>query len=96
MENRLNNKIAEYTSEFKDNIKQKMVELGLSGSLQADMLMQYISDYNGLILTKDDFKKRKRVKNAVPVMDRFTKEEIDKLLDTTWWDWDWEDEKMNY
>jgi hypothetical protein len=70
MEKRLNNKIAEYTSEFKDNIKQKMSELGISGFEQTDMLMQYISDYSRLILTKDDFKKRKRVKNVVPFLER--------------------------
>jgi hypothetical protein len=70
MEKRLNNKIAEYTSEFKDNIKQKMSDLGISGFEQTDMLMQYISDYSRLILTKDDFKKRKRVKNVVPFLER--------------------------
>ena len=95
MEKRLNNKIAEYTSEIKDNIKQKMSELGISGFEQTDKLMQYISDYNRLILTKDDFKKRKRVKNEVPILERFTKNEMEKLLETKWWDWDWQDDKFN-
>ena len=95
MESRLNNKIAEYTIKFKDNIKQKMVELGMSGFEQSVVLMQYISDYNELILTKDDFKKRKRVKNEVPILERFTKNEMEKLLETKWWDWDWQDDKFN-
>ena len=39
-------------------------------SEQLDCLLQYIYDYDKLALDVDDFKKRKRVKNFVPVFDR--------------------------
>ena len=37
---------------------------------QLNSLMQYIYDYERLSLNKDDFLKRKRVKNVVPYFDR--------------------------
>ena len=66
MERRLNKRIEVYLSDFKDNIRAKATELGLS----SNQLLQYIYDYDRLVLTKDDFQKRKRVKNFVPIFDR--------------------------
>lgn len=70
MEKRLNTRIEKYIREFKENIATKTEQLGLSGNEQADQLMQYIFDYDRLILDKDDFIKRKRVKNVVPYLER--------------------------
>ena len=70
MEKRLNNKIAEYISEFKSQIKLKSDELEITGYAQTDKVLEFIIDYNRLILTKEDFIKRKRVKNVVPFLDR--------------------------
>ena len=70
MEKRLNSKIAEYISEFKSQIKLKSDELEITGYAQTDKLLEFIIDYNRLILTKEDFIKRKRVKNVVPFLDR--------------------------
>ena len=70
MEKRLNTRIEKYIREFKENIASKTEQLGLAGNEQADQLMQYIFDYDRLILDKDDFIKRKRVKNVVPYLER--------------------------
>ena len=70
MEKKLNNKITEYLSEFKDNIREKSIQLGLNHHDQTNSLIQYIYDYERLSLNKDDFMKRKRVKNVVPFFDR--------------------------
>ena len=65
MERRLNKTIETYITTFKDDIRDKSKELGID-----NQLLQYIYDYERLVLTKDDFQKRKRVKNFVPAYDR--------------------------
>ena len=65
MERRINKKIENYISDFKENVKQKASELGKDLEL-----VQYIYDYERLILVKDDFMKRKRVKNIVNLSER--------------------------
>ena len=70
MEKRLNTRIEKYIREFKGNIALKTEQVGLAGNEQAGQLMQYIFDYDRLILDKDDFIKRKRVKNVVPFLER--------------------------
>jgi hypothetical protein len=69
MERRINKKIENYISEFKENIRQKAIESG-SKDQCLSQIIQYICDYDRLILTKDDFMKRKRVKNVVHLSDR--------------------------
>ena len=59
MERRLNKKVESYITTFKDNIREK-----------ATQLLQYIIDYDRLSFNKEDFQKRKRVKNFVPIYDR--------------------------
>ena len=68
MERRINKKIENYLSEFKENVMAKAVELGSDPSLQK--LVQYIYDYDRFNLCKEDFMKRKRVKNIVHLSDR--------------------------
>lgn len=70
MERRINKKIENYISEFKDNVKQKASELGLTKDPNLSQLVQYIYDYDRLALGKEDFMKRKRVKNVVHLSDR--------------------------
>ena len=71
MEKRINKKIDSYMTEFKDNIKAKADELGMTQDTGLSMLVQYIFDYdNRLCLGKEDFMKRKRVKNVVHLSDR--------------------------
>jgi hypothetical protein len=70
MEKRLNKKIEEYVTSFKDAVKGKAESLGISKSEEMADLLTYIYDYERLILGKDDLAKRKRVKNVVPFFDR--------------------------
>jgi hypothetical protein len=69
MENRLNKKVEEYVSLFKQDIKQYISTMSVKGP-ELDKLIEYIYDYERLYLIKDDFQKRKRVKNVVPIYDR--------------------------
>ena len=70
MERRLNKKAELYVSSFKDDIKEKAINLGLTTNDSTNQLIQYIYDYERLSFTKEDFQKRKRVKNVVPFFDR--------------------------
>jgi len=78
MEKRINKKLEAWISEFKDDIKNKATQMGLDNSLndtttssnKLTNLVQYIYDYDRLVLTKEDFMKRKRVKNVVHLSDR--------------------------
>lgn len=70
MDKRINKKITEYLSTFKDNIRDKATHLGLIKNEELSPLFQYIYDYERLTLTKDDFTKRKRVKNMVDFCER--------------------------
>jgi hypothetical protein len=70
MEKRLNKKAELYVTSFKDGIREKSDLLGLNNDANVTMLLQYIYDYDRLAFTKDDFQKRKRVKNVVPIFDR--------------------------
>jgi hypothetical protein len=69
MEKRINKKIETYTTAFKEKILERSSQLGIKDE-QLNSLMQYIYDYERLSLNKDDFLKRKRVKNVVPYFDR--------------------------
>lgn len=70
MEKRINKKISDYMSTFKSEIKGQTARLGLSEMEDTTKLLQYIYDYEGFSLSKDDFIKRKRVKNIVPMFER--------------------------
>jgi hypothetical protein len=70
MERRLNNKVENYIIKFKDNIKERATEIGIIDDSKISQLFQYIYDYERLTFNKDDFIKRKRVKNFVPIFDR--------------------------
>lgn len=70
MDKRINKKITEYLSNFKDNIRLKADELGIAKKEEVCSLFQYIYDYERLVLTKEDFVKRKRVKNMVDFCER--------------------------
>jgi hypothetical protein len=70
MEKRLTKKANEYFKEFKDNIKDKAEKMGLTKNEHVNQLIQYIYDHDSLCFNKEDFQKRKRVKNVVPLFDR--------------------------
>jgi len=70
MEKRLNKKLELWITGFKDNIREKANQIGISKNDQTNQLIQYIYDYDRLTFGKEDFQKRKRVKNVVPFFDR--------------------------
>ena len=68
MEKRLRGKTDEYIQTFKNDIKEKLFSLQINTTAPGDTneLMHFIYDYPSLDLCKEDFQKRKRVKNHVP------------------------------
>ena len=70
MERRLNRKIEEYVTDFKQSVLSKAQQLGLNNDPNLAALVKYVYDYDRLVLNKEDFMKRKRVKNAVHLADR--------------------------
>jgi hypothetical protein len=70
MERRLNKKVEGYITSFKDCIREKATQLGLNNDIKSTQLLQYVYDYDRLSFGKEDFQKRKRVKNFVPIYDR--------------------------
>jgi hypothetical protein len=70
MEKRLTKKAESYITNFKDNIREKATQIGISQNPEIYQLLQYIYDYERLTFNKEDFQKRKRVKNFVPIFDR--------------------------
>ena len=92
MERRINKKVNEFLSKFKENIKEfvltsqgnindsmeiwdgedmeSMTTLKTAVSIELMSILQQVYDYQGVSLQRDDFAKRKRVKNVVPFFDR--------------------------
>jgi hypothetical protein len=70
MERRLNKKVESYISQFKESIKEKATQMGVINNEEVNQLIHYIYDYDRLSFNKEDFMKRKRVKNFVPIFDR--------------------------
>jgi hypothetical protein len=70
MEKRINDMSKQYLSKLKDDIRNKIVELDLGATPRMNELLEYIYEYDRLCFEKDDFVKRKRVKNVVPQMNR--------------------------
>ena len=70
MEKRLNKKIDSYITTFKEDIRTKIDEIGSSKDDKMNQLLLYIYDYAHPCINKEDFQKRKRVKNFVPIFER--------------------------
>jgi hypothetical protein len=66
----INSQIETYTSEFKENIRKRMLELGFEQDPRSNELMEYIYEYKKLEFGKEDITKRKRNKNVVPECNR--------------------------
>lgn len=70
MEKRLNKKIELYITEFKDSIRIKLLNSGFENKSKLNELIEFIYEYDRLTLNKEDFVKRKRVKNSIPSTNR--------------------------
>lgn len=69
MEKKIQKKTRLYVQKFKDDIIEYTKNLNISKQEQ-QKLSQYIYDYNQLEFCEEDFTKRKRVKNVVPLYER--------------------------
>jgi hypothetical protein len=70
MEKRLNKLIEKYVTTFKDEIKAKTIDIDFENKQKVNELLEFVYDYDRLTLTKEDFVKRKRIKNAIPSLNR--------------------------
>ena len=70
MEKRLNTKIDGYIAKFKSDICSQINMLSFEDKNKMSELIQYVYDYDRISLLKDDFVKRKRIKNAIPNSNR--------------------------
>jgi len=70
MQKRINNKVDSYLVELKNEIVKKGTELNIIDRSEFNELFKFISYYDKLTLNKEDFMKRKRIKNNVPIYDR--------------------------
>ena len=68
MEKRINVKIEEYVTTLKNNILE--IAKGRCDDETITVFKNYLNNYNHFELSKEDFTKRKRVKNIVPYYDR--------------------------
>jgi hypothetical protein len=72
MEKRLNKKLEQYIVQFKDDIRNKLNEINFTEKEKVGEFIEYIYEHEKLCLTKDDFIKRKRLKNSIPNLNRCT------------------------
>lgn len=70
MEKRLNKSVETYISAFKNNIRDKIIATDFQDKTKANELVEYIYEYERLVFEKEDFVKRKRVKNSIPSTNR--------------------------
>ena len=75
MDRKLNRRIADYVGDFKKQIKEKALELRFTDTEKLQELMEFVFQYNRLVLSKEDVSKRKRVKNSIPSNNRVTQNE---------------------
>jgi hypothetical protein len=70
MDKRINSLLEKYLVGFKDQIKKKVAELGFEEKSKTNDLLEFVYEFERLVFTKDDFIKRKRVQNTIPVDNR--------------------------
>jgi hypothetical protein len=70
MEKRINKKIEVYVTEFKDSVRNKITSLKFDDKKKINELLEFVYDYQRLVIIKDDLVKRKRIKNSIPSLNR--------------------------
>ncbi len=69
MDKRLTLKLTNYVCKFKDDIKSELLKMDFDKEKMTELL-DYLYEYEQIPITKADFLKRKRVKNAIPNKNR--------------------------
>ena len=71
MERRLNKRINDYVHTFKTELATHVKQVnGFDNNPELQSVLNYVHNYDKFELHKDDFMKRKRVKNMVPTYER--------------------------
>ena len=70
MEKKINKRVDTFFNKFKNDIKEWTNSNTTNNNEEMSALLQFIYDYERIHLTKEDFQKRKRVKNIVPYYER--------------------------
>ena len=70
MEKKINKRVDTFFNKFKNDIKEWTNSNTTNNNEEMSALLQFIYDYERINLTKEDFQKRKRVKNIVPYYER--------------------------
>jgi len=69
MEKRIKKKFGDYIKEYKNEIKDKILGLDYDKDKLMEVI-QFVYDYDDIIIGDNDFMKRKRTKNMVPLHER--------------------------
>ena len=69
MERRISKLVRSHEQHFKEQVRQWVLE-NMTDSAKSSELIQYVYDFPNVQLNPEDFVRRKRVKNMVPVCDR--------------------------
>jgi hypothetical protein len=70
MEKNINKRIDTYIGEYKNAMWEKISSIGFSEKEKINEFLEFMYEYRKLSLTKEDFSKRKRVKNCIPELNR--------------------------
>lgn len=70
MEKNLNTKLEQYSTTFKNKIRDKANEIGFEEEYKINELLEFVYEYERIVFSKEDFIKRKRVKNSIPALNR--------------------------
>lgn len=70
MEKRINKKVETYVTALKESIRSKINELAFDDKTKTNELMEFVYEYDRLLINKDDLNKRKRIKNSIPSSNR--------------------------
>jgi len=75
MEKRISQKVNNHQRKFKDDIREWIVKNNIEfqtkdKSMNVSAFLRFLYDYEQLELTKEDFKRRKRITNIIPISER--------------------------
>jgi len=70
MDRKLNKLIADYLGDFKKQIKETAIGLDFEEIEKIERLVDFVYNYDRLVLSKEDVSKRKRIKNSIPCHNR--------------------------
>lgn len=69
MEKRISKKIELYVTQFKDDLRNRIMESNVENKNMGP-LIEYVYEYPRLVINKEDLVKRKRIKNSIPSSNR--------------------------